>query len=103
MTELKEFLCILRPERAGLVDQSTAEEDRIVGEHFRYHQDLTAKGVDVLVGRTQDTGADTIGLVIFRAETEEAARRIIENDPAVKNGVMTAQVYPYKIALLGKQ
>lgn len=90
------------PARPGLVDESAGEEDRIVGEHFRYHQDLTAKGVDVLVGRTQDTGVDTIGLVIFCAASEEEARRIIDNDPAVKNGVMTAMLYPYKVALLGK-
>jgi uncharacterized protein YciI len=101
MTELQEFLCVLRPVRAAMVDDSTDEEDRVVNAHFRYHQDLTAKGIDILVGRTQDTGADTIGLVIFRAESEEAALQMVNNDPAVKNGVMTATVYPYKIALMG--
>ena len=43
--------------------------------------------------------ADTIGLVIFQADSAEAAKRLMENDPAVRNDVMKAEVYPFSIAL----
>ena len=44
----------------------------------------------------------TFGNAIFEAEDEATARMIMENDPAVKNGVMTATLYPYKVALMRK-
>jgi uncharacterized protein YciI len=103
MAELKEWLYVLRPARIEMMTEgATDEEKRIVAEHFAYHERLTEQGVHVLVGRTQNNDAGTLGLVIFRAESEEAARAIMQNDPTVKHGVMTATLYPYKIALQGK-
>jgi uncharacterized protein YciI len=41
------------------------------------------------VGRTLNTDENTMGLAIFRAESEDAARQIMNADPAVKNSLMT--------------
>ncbi len=79
----------------------TYAEQAIVAEHFAYLQDLTAKGVVILVGRTVTTDENTMGLMIFRAESEDAARQIMSNDPAVKKNVMTATLYPFKVVLQG--
>jgi uncharacterized protein YciI len=38
----------------------------------------------------------SFGLVVFDADSEEEAREIMENDPAVANGLMTATLYPFK-------
>jgi len=54
------------------------------------------------VGRTLNTDENTMGLTIFRAESEDAARQIMNGDPAVKKGVMTATLYPFKVVLQGK-
>ena len=43
----------------------------------------------------------TFGLVIFKADSEAEARQIMENDPAVKHGVMRATLYPYRVVFLG--
>lgn len=103
MAELQEWLYVLRPTRIEMVTESaTEEESRIVGEHFQYLKRLTEVGVAVLMGRTQNNDEDTMGLVIFRAPDEAAARALMENDPAVKNGVMSARLYPYRIALHGR-
>ncbi len=80
----------------------TPQEQAVVAEHFAYLQDLTAKGVVIFVGRTLTTDENTMGLAVFRAESEEAARQIMNGDPAVKNGVMTATLYPFKVVLQGK-
>lgn len=56
----------------------------------------------ILVGRTQNSDESTFGIAIFEAEDELAARRIMENDPAVAGGVMSARLYPYKVALMRK-
>jgi uncharacterized protein YciI len=42
-----------------------------------------------------------MGLAIFRAEDEAAAKTIAEADPAVLDGVFTMRLHPYAIALLG--
>ena len=53
----------------------------------------------LMVGRTQTTTPDTIGLAVFLAKDEAEARSIMQSDPAVKEGVMRAELFPYRIAL----
>ena len=77
----------------------TEREVAIVGEHFEYLQKLVAEGVVFMAGRTENIGARTFGLVIFEAATESAAIALMQNDPAVKLGVMKAEVFPYRVAL----
>jgi uncharacterized protein YciI len=97
----KQFLYRIQPARAEMLKSSpTKEESAIVEEHFNYLKNLTAKGVVILAGRTLTTDESTFGLVIFRAESEGAAREIMNNDPAVKNGVMRATLYPFHVALM---
>ena len=54
------------------------------------------------MGRTQNNDESIFGIASFEAENESAARAIMENDPAVKNDVVTATLYPYKVALMRK-
>jgi uncharacterized protein YciI len=100
---MSEWLYYLKPARLGMVTEgATPEEEEIVGRHFAYLQDLTEQRVMIMLGRTQNNDETTFGIAIFEAEDEAAARKIMENDPAVKNGVMTATLFPYKIALMRK-
>jgi uncharacterized protein YciI len=48
------------------------------------------------------TDDNAMGLAVFRAESEDAARQIMNDDPVVKKGVMTATLYPFKVVLQGK-
>ena len=80
----------------------TADEPATVVEHFAYLHDLTGKGVMIFVGRTLTSDENTMGLAVFRAESEDAARWIMDGDPVVKKGVMTATLYPFKVILQGK-
>lgn len=98
-----EWLYRIQPTRPGMLSQGpTADEQRIVGEHFDYLSGLLERGVLVLAGRTLTTDERSFGIVVFRAPTEEQAQRIVENDPAVRAGVMRAELFPYKIALLAR-
>ncbi len=101
---MKQWLYLLRPSRLEMVTGTpTPEEIETVSRHFAYLKDLTEKGVTILMGRTQNNDEDTLGIVIFEAEDESAARMIMENDPAVRGGVMRAVLYPYQIALMRRQ
>jgi uncharacterized protein YciI len=63
-------------------------------------KDLKEKGVVILAGRTLNTDSSSFGIVIFRVDSEDAAHKIMENDPAVVNRVMRAELYPYRIAFM---
>jgi uncharacterized protein len=92
-----EWVCILRPPRATFIDDATDEERAIMGAHFRYLQHLLEEGRLVLAGPSL---GPVFGISIFEAETEEEARRIVANDPAVSSGLQTAELSPYRVSLL---
>jgi uncharacterized protein YciI len=100
---MQEFLYKLQLVRGDLLRTGPTEsEQAIVAEHFAYLQDLNGKGAVILVGRTLNTDESTMGLAIFRAESEESARQIMNADPAVKKNLMTATLYPFKVSLQGR-
>lgn len=99
---MQEFLYKLQLVRGDMLHTGpTPEEQSVVAEHFAYLQDLAVKGVIILVGRTLTTDENTMGMAIFRAESEDVARQIMNGDPAVKKGIMTATLYPFKVVLQG--
>jgi uncharacterized protein len=99
-----QYLYRIQPTRpAMLTEGPTAEEQRIVGEHFDYLKELTAQGVVILAGRTLNTDESSFGITIFNAESDEEANAVVENDPAVRQGVMRATVFPYRVALINEE
>ena len=73
-------------------------ESEVVAEHFRYLEQAMAKGVVALAGRTLNTDPTAFGIVIVDAD-EEHATALMEADPAVRQGVMTAELFPFRTAL----
>ncbi len=103
MTDESLFIYKIQPVRPEMLSLgSTPDEARIVGEHFDYLQRLTEQGVVSLAGRTLTTDYGSFGIIIFTAESEEAARRIVREDPAVRQRIMRAELYPFRIGLLGE-
>ena len=97
-----QWLSIAKPTRLEMFVETTPEEDEIIDQHLAYMEDLTQKGILIMVGRTLNTDETGFGLTIFEAEDELAARQIMEDDPAVKNGLMAATLYPYRVSLSRK-
>ena len=56
-------------------------------------------GTMLMAGRTTHNDERTFGIAVFLAPSETEARALMENDPAVKHGVMRAELFPYRIAL----
>ena len=96
----RQFLIVLRltPTYHDLKNW-TDKENRIVGEHFKKLQDLQKAGKLILAGRTTVEESRTMGLIVFEAASEEEARAVMVTDPAVSNGIMTAELFPYAVAL----
>lgn len=100
---VKHFLIVLRPvPRLHDPKVWTKEDNAAVGAHFNRLKAGVAEGKVLLVGRTDEALDQTIGLVIFRADDETAAREFMLADPCVAGGVMAATLHPYGLALLAK-
>ena len=103
MPTMSHFIYKIQPTRTTMLSTGpTAQEESIIGEHFSYLQQLTEDGVVLLCGRTMTIDYSSFGIVILRTDSEEAARELMENDPAVKLKVMRAELFPFRIALLSK-
>ena len=98
--ENSDYLYVVRPTRPEMLsDGMTEVEQNAVAEHFAYLQGLAESGVVRLAGRTLETGAQTFGLVVFTAASEIEAQKRVDQDPALRAGVMTAELFPFRIAV----
>jgi len=98
----RHYLYRVQPTREGFLIESTPDEDAIVSEHFEYLKTLTEQGIVLLAGRTLTTDAASHGLVLLRAESERAARALMNGDPAVAAGLFRAELLPFGIALVSE-
>lgn len=94
-----EFVYIIRPHKENFVETATPLENEIMGSHFNYLKELLAEGKLILAG-PETTGK--FGLCVFEAANETEAKNILDNDPAVKAGVVSGELYPYRVSLFKK-
>ncbi|MBT9500896.1 MAG: hypothetical protein IV092_06610 [Burkholderiaceae bacterium] len=101
---MPQFLYRIQPTRATMLAEGPTEaEAAIIGAHFRYLEQGVADGTVLMAGRTLIPDEQAFGVVVFTAATEEAAAELMRNDPAVSQGVMTAQLFPFRVALWSKR
>lgn len=98
----KEFIYELKPVPRLLKEVNWREEDRIIAnKHVKYLKELQGSDNLVLAGEAQGVKENTFRIIIIKAFTEEEALNIMNNDPAVKEEIMTANFYPYKTLVKG--
>lgn len=101
MTTTPEFIYVLRPTRGDMLRTGpTPREAEIIARHFAYLQGLCNRGIVVLAGRTTTSDEHTFGVCIFRSASQSEAESLMRTDPAVSEGVMSATLSPFRIALL---
>lgn len=104
MGEKLQFIYHFLPgERADLATNPGAwtEEDMAVGTaHHERLKQATEDGIVILAGFSQDGIGPAI--VIFEADSEEEARRFMEEDPFVSEGLFRAELHPFRAALVKK-
>lgn len=94
---MAEYIYMIRATRAGFATEPTQEEMDAMGRHFLYLMGLVDEKIALLAGPCLDTA---FGIVIYEADNEEEARRIMENDPSVIAGVMSAEMHEFRVSLL---
>lgn len=80
----------------------TKEDNAVLDRHFVRFQQAAKSGQLILAGRTSEPGDKTFGIAIFEAPDEDAARKFMQEDPAVAGGLMTAELHPFAVALQRK-
>ena len=93
------FIYVLRATRPAMIDDPRPEEESRLEEHSDYLARALDQGRLVLAGPCLD---GEFGVVVFRADTEQAAREFMEGDPAVRHGLMAAELHPFRVSLSGK-
>jgi uncharacterized protein len=99
MSETQTYIYLVRPTREQFNETMTADEEAIVGDHFVRLKNMLTSGELILAGPCSDAA---FGVVIYRADSLESARDIMENDPAVKHGVFSAELHEFRVSLLAK-
>jgi uncharacterized protein YciI len=81
-------------------DKAWTEQDKAaLGRHFNRFKAAIESGQLILAGRTEEPGEKTFGIAIFEAADETAARKFMNEDPAVVGGLITAELHPFRVAL----
>ncbi len=101
MDEIKQFVYVLELSPRLHDDNNWTQKDEdIVNKHFIRLKKYTEENKVILAGRTINKSSECFGLVIFEASSEEEALEFMNGDPAVEEGIMTAKLYPYRVALI---
>jgi uncharacterized protein YciI len=100
----KIFIYLLKLTPGYFDDNNWKEMDKqTVQVHFNRLQDMLSKGKLILAGRADVENEKTFGIVIFEADSFEEAVRIANEDPAVKAGIMSVEVFPFSLPLMKKE
>lgn len=97
MEQRSTFICLIRPTRAGFMEQMLPEEQAAMQAHSAYLDEVSSETKFYLIGPCLDRA---FGISVFEAESLDAACQIVANDPVVKRGVMTFEVHPFHISFL---
>ena len=95
-----QFVYIYKPQKENFNETATEEENKIISQHFLYLKNLLERKILILAG--PETNAK-FGIAVLETQTEEEAKKIMENDPAVSNKVFTAELFPFRVSLMRNQ
>lgn len=98
---MSQWIYRIEPASADLAIDLTDEQTAIFAERDGYLQALKAAGILVLAGVTNPTRGEW-GATIFTAPDEESARAVMNTDPSVSSGVMTATLFPFAVTPTGR-
>lgn len=102
MTENNHNYVILKPYRQDFLTNPKENEDKIMEDHFYYLKSLLKQKKLFLAGPTLIT-EDPFGVIILEVNTEEEAKKLIENDPSVKAGIQKVVDFrPIRLSLTKK-
>jgi uncharacterized protein YciI len=95
---MAEWIYFIHAPRDSFADTMTDEEVAVWAVHFERFKRMLAEGSIILVGPT--LGPVNTGIAIFEAPDEDAARRIMDEDPVIAGGFARGELRPFRVSLL---
>jgi uncharacterized protein YciI len=95
---MPEWIYFIHPPRENFAATMTDEEQAVWGVHFERLKRLLDDGTMIVVGPT--LGPVNTGIAIFEAPDEDAARKIMEEDPVIAGGFARGELRPFRLSLL---
>ena len=95
---MAEWIYFLHAPRENFAATMTDEEMEVWGRHFERLQQLLKAGVLIMAGPT--LGPINTGIGVFVAEDEAAARKLMDEDPAIASGIATGELREFRVSLL---
>ncbi len=95
MVEKKHFYLKLNPPRPTFIQDMTDAEAKIMREHGAYWKEFQNKGICIVYGPVFDSKG-VFGVGILEVEDEAEVGNFVKNDPVIKAGIGSYEVYPMK-------
>jgi len=95
----KSWLIRLIPPRPTFASDQTPAEKSAMQQHYAYWKDLNDKGICEFGGPVLDPNG-AYGILVVRADTEDAARALGAADPSVKAGINKVEVAEMRVAFV---
>jgi len=95
---MAEWIYFIHPPREDFAETMTDAEQEVWGVHWERIQREFRAGRIILVGPT--LGRVNTGICVFEAPDEEAARRIMDEDPVFVAGFARSELRPFRVSLL---
>ena len=80
----------------AFVEKASPEQRAVFDEHGTWLEEQFAEGRVLFAGRCYP---GPFGLVVLDVADEDEARRLVAQDPSVREGVQTAELYPFRTFL----
>jgi uncharacterized protein YciI len=93
-----EWIYFIHPPRENFAATMTDEERQVWDVHFERFERMLAEGTLILAGPT--LGRVNTGIAIIEAPDEEAARKLMEEDPVIAGGYARGELRPFRASLL---
>jgi len=93
-----EWIYFIHPPRSNFAETMTEEESAVWEEHFERYLRLLEEGTLILAGPT--LGSINTGIFIFEAVDEEAARKVMEDDPVIAGGYADGELRQFRVSIM---
>ncbi len=95
--ERSEYAYMIRPPRSTFADDATDAERQLIAEHYEYLKRAKGAGDLIFAGRCAQA---TFGIVVVEASDESAARKFMNDDPVLREGLLSAEFHHFRTALI---
>lgn len=102
MSDKNQYIYMMEPvdpAKAASQERWTEYDRESFDLHWARLERAATDGVLVLAGRSPDTSGSGPAIVIFEADSDDAAERFFEAEPFLTRGFVRATLYPFRIAI----